>query len=38
VGGQAVCRTLGLTRSQAVPPTIAPFNALMALFKQTAAR
>ena len=38
IGGQAVCRTLGLTRSQAVPPTIATFNALLALFKETAVR
>lgn len=38
VAGQGVCRALGLTRSQAVPPTMAPFNALLSLFRETAAR
>jgi len=33
IGGQPVCKLIGVTRAQALPPTSAPFSALLALFQ-----
>jgi hypothetical protein len=37
IGGTAICGAIGVARSQALPPTAAPFKALLALY-QTAAK
>jgi hypothetical protein len=33
IENQALCQTIGLTRIQSLPPTVAPFNALMGLLR-----
>src|SRR5262245_60644519 len=37
IQNQSLCQTIGLTRSQVVPPTIAAFNAYMALLRGSSA-
>jgi hypothetical protein len=37
IGGTAICGAIGVARSQTLPPTAAPFKALLALY-QTAAK
>jgi hypothetical protein len=34
IAGQPVCQLIGVGRSHAVPPTVAPFSTLLALFQQ----
>ena len=33
IAGQHICSAIGVTRSQALPPTSAPFSALLALYQ-----
>jgi hypothetical protein len=37
IGGQQICSAIGVARSHSLPPTTAPFSALLALY-QTAAK